>query len=73
MGEDRPLPPHGVIDERLARGVVQVVVAADDVGDPHVVVVGHHGEVVGRSPVRAQQHQVVQVLGGEADLALDGV
>ena len=47
-----------------------MVVAADDVGDAHVVVVDDDGEHVGRVAVRAQQHEIVEVLVGEHDLAL---
>ena len=36
-----------LVDEHLTRGVGEVVVAADDVGDLHVRVVAHDGEVVG--------------------------
>ena len=54
-------PAQRLVDQRLARGVVQVVVAADHVGDAHVVVVDHHGEVVGRRAVGAQQDQVVEL------------
>ncbi len=39
-----------------------MVVAADDVGDAHVVVVDHDREHVGRRAVRAQQHEIVEVL-----------
>ena len=47
--------PMRLVDLRLARGVGQVVVAADDVGHAHVVVVDHDGEHVGRRAVGAQQ------------------
>ena len=38
-----------------------MVVAADHVGDAHVVVVDHHRQHVGRVAVAAQQHEVVEV------------
>jgi hypothetical protein len=50
-----------------------MVVAADDMGDVHVVVIDHHGEVVGRRAVGPQQDQVVQVAIAEGDRALDQV
>ena len=62
--------PSACVDLHLPRGVGQVVVAADDVGDAHVVVVDDDREHVGRIAVRAQQHQVVELLVGEDDLAL---
>ena len=70
VGEDRHLPVHRPVDQRLARGVGQVVVAADHVGHAHVVVVDDDREHVGRRAVRAQQDQVVErlVLPGDAAL-----
>ena len=56
------VPPQRVVDLLLARGVDQMVVAADDVGDAHVVIVDHDGEHVGRVAVAAQKHEVVEVL-----------
>ena len=44
----------------LPRRVVEVVVAADHVRDPHVLVVDHHAEVVGGLAVRARDDQVVE-------------
>ena len=48
-----------------------MIVAADDVGDGHVVVVDHDREHVGRRAVGAQQHEVVEVLVLPDDAALD--
>jgi len=39
-----------------------MIVASDDVGDAHVVIVDHDGEHVGRVAVAAQQHEIVEVL-----------
>ncbi|MNQ93829.1 hypothetical protein D3C85_1093110 [compost metagenome] len=60
VGEGRPGPAERVIDQALAGGVVQVVVAANDVGHAHVVIVHHHGQIVGGGAVRAQDDQIVQ-------------
>ena len=67
------VPVERAIELRLAGGVGQVVVAADDVGDRHVVVVDHHREHVGRRAVGAQQDHVVELRVGEAHLALDPI
>ena len=48
-----------------------MVVAADDVGDAHVVVVDHHRQHVGRVAVAAQQHEIVEVLVLPDHAALD--
>ena len=60
MGEFGDRPAERVIDLRLAEGVVEVVVAADHMGDPHVVVVDHDREIVGRGAVRPQDDQIVE-------------
>ena len=73
MREGRNVPAHGVIELRLPRRVGEVVVAADNMGDAHVVIVDHDGEHVGRRAVRAQQHHVVEVLVGPGDMALHAV
>ena len=65
------LQPMRVVDLLLARRVGEVVVAADDVGDAHVVVVDHDRQHVGRRSVGAQQHEIVEVLVLEDHAALD--
>jgi hypothetical protein len=66
----RHAPPERLVDLRLPGGVGQMVVAADDLGDAHVVIVGDHREHIGRRPVRAQQHEIVEVLVGPGDATL---
>ena len=73
MRHDRHIPAHGVIDDRLPGGVGEVVVAADDVGDAHVVVVHDDRVHIGRNAVRTQDDEVVEVLVGETHVALDAV
>jgi len=56
VGIDRVLPAafhsmHRADDGELAEGVVEVIVAADDVGYAHVMVIDHDGEHVGRRAV----------------------
>ncbi len=65
------VPRQRIVDLLLARGVDQVVVAADDVGDAHVVIVDHDGEHVGRIAIATQQHEVVEVLVLPDHAALD--
>ena len=48
-----------------------MVVAPDDVGHAHVVVIDHDGQVVGGRPVGPQQDQIIQVNVLEDHLALD--
>ena len=69
----RHVPAERLVDLRLARAVGEVVVAADDVRDVHVVVVDDDGEHVGRRAVGAQKDEVVEILVLPDDAALDGV
>ena len=71
VGEGRARPAQRIVDQALARGVVQMIVAANDVGHSHVVVVHDDGEIIGRRAVRTQQHQIVQVVGRPVHVALD--
>ena len=64
---------QGLVHHDLARGVGQVVVAADDVGDAHHGVVHHGREVVGGGAVGAEDDEVVQRVRLERDVAVDGV
>ena len=57
----RNAPAQRIVDLRLSRGVGEVIVAADDMGYAHVVVVHHDGEHVSRRAVRTQQHEVIEV------------
>ncbi|EIM03453.1 hypothetical protein UU5_00600 [Rhodanobacter sp. 115] len=59
-----------VVDVDLAWRVVDVVVAADHLGDAHVDVVHHHGEVVGGPAIGTEDHQVIQLAVGELDATL---
>ena len=70
MGESRHGPAQRLIDLGLAEGVVEMVVAADDMGDAHVVIVHHHREIIGRRAVGAQDDEIVELLVGDRDLAL---
>ena len=69
----RHRPAERVVEDLLAPGVGEVIVAADDVGDAHVVVVDDDGEHVGRRAVGAQDDEIVEVLVGEGDAALHAI
>ena len=70
MRHDRHVPAERLIDLGLARRVGQMIVAADDMRHAHVVIVDDDRQHVGRIAVRAQKHEIVEVLVGEDDLAL---
>jgi hypothetical protein len=73
MAEQRHVRPERAVDVDLARRVVHVVVAADHVRDVHVPVVDHDAEVVRRHAVGTLDHEVVEFLVRDADLALHEV
>ena len=73
MGEDRRGRAKGFVHHDLARGVGEVVVATDDVGDAHAGVVHHGGEVVGGRAVRAEDDEVVKLARVEGHVAVDRV
>ena len=70
--KDRHLGAEGVVDVDLARSVVDVVGAADDVTHLHVPVVDDDGEVVGGDAV-AHDDEVVELAVGDADRTVDSV
>ena len=70
---ERRLGAERLQDHQLARRVGDVVGAAHDVRDAHVVVVDGDREVVERAAVAARDDEVVDVLVLEGDLAADDV
>ena len=70
MRMDRLRPVHRADDAELTKGVIEVIVTADDVGHAHVVIVDDDGEHVGRCAVRAEQDHVVEfgILHGDGAL-----
>ena len=73
MRECRCFPAAGGEQVVLAEGVVQVVVAADRVGDAYVVVVHHDGQHVGGGAVGPQDDEIVQRVVGPGHFALDEI
>ena len=77
--DERQVREHGrrraerLVHQDLLRGIREVVGASDDVGHPHVEVIGHHAQVVGGVPVRAQQNEIFEVPMLDPDAAKDAV
>ena len=61
VGILRRLPAQRLHDVDLTRRVVEVVVAANHVRDPHVVIVHDHGQVVGGGTVAAGDDEIVEL------------
>ena len=70
MGEMRPVPAHRVINHALAKGIGQVVIAADHMGDAHIVIIHHHSMQIGGRAIAAQDDHVIQFAIGDAHFAL---
>ena len=73
MAEEGGFVAQRLIDPDLLRGVVDVVVPADDVGDPHLGVIDNHREIVRRIAVGPLDDQVVQLFVVEGDVPFDQV
>ena len=73
VGERGHRRAEGLVDHNLARGIGKVIVAADDVGDLHHGVVDDGREVVRGRAVGTEDDKVVELLGIEGHLAVDGV
>ena len=71
--ECRRRDARGFEDQHVLEGVGQVILAADDVADAQVHVVGAGGQVVSGHAVAAQQREVLDIGGGFGLLAVDGI
>ena len=74
MGEPRHLLAQRLEQEDVLGRVAQVILAPDDMADPHRRVVDHDGEVVQRRAVAADDHEVAAEVGHvDLDPAADQV
>ncbi|KAF5029711.1 hypothetical protein DSECCO2_645740 [anaerobic digester metagenome] len=73
VGEMRRRMAQSLVEEDLAGGVGQVVLAAQDQGHAHVDVVDDHGQVVAGPAVLAQKHEIAEGSGRDAHVAFDEV
>ncbi len=71
VAEDRQRRAECAVQRDLFGRVRDVVVAAQHVRDPHIEIVHHHGEVVDRRAIRAQDDEVLDVRTLERDVAVD--
>ena len=61
MGINRGIPAKRVEYLRLTESIRQVVIAPDCMGDAHIMVIDNDREHIGRSTVRPQHDQVVEL------------
>ena len=62
-------PAHGLDDLKLAGGIVQMIGAANNMGDAHVEIIHHHGQHISGRAVAAEQDHVVELVIGVAHIA----
>ena len=67
------LDAEGLEDQQVLEGVGEVILAADDVADAEIGVVGAGGEVISGHAVGAQQGEVFHLVGELGLLAVDAV
>ena len=58
MAELGWVPPEGLVQPDLLGGVGDVILGPKHMGDPHLVVIHHTGQVVGGGPVCLLDHEV---------------
>lgn len=73
MGEHWNVVAKRFVDEDLARGVREVVVATDNMRDVHECIVADHGEVIGGRAIGAHQDHVVHHVCRETHVAIDRI
>src|SRR5579862_460374 len=73
MRKLRWLRSCGFEDQNVLEGVGEMVLAANNVRDAQVRVVGAGSQVIGRHPVRTQEGEVLDIVGGLHLLAIYGV
>ena len=73
MGIRRHVIFQGPENVDLSRGVVDVVIPTHDMGDTHIRIVHHHGQVVGGGTVGTGNDQIVQFPVADHYPALDEI
>jgi len=63
-------PVHRGIGHHLARGIIQVVVATNNMGHTHIMVINHNCQHIDGGTIRAQQNHVIQLIIANGDIAL---
>ncbi len=69
----RPGAGQRLENQHMFEGVGEVILAADDVADAQVGVVGAGGHVIGGQAIAAQQREVLDIVRGLGLLAVDAV
>src|SRR3546814_12906066 len=70
MGVYRLRPTHCANERELAAGVVEMVIAPDNMRNAHIVIVHHNGKHIDRRSIGAEQHELVYFSILDSDSAL---
>ena len=64
---------HRAHDHQLAKGVVDMIIAADHMGHTHVMIIDHDGQHIGRRAIGTQEDEIIKLGVLDGDLALHDV
>src|SRR4051812_28168749 len=73
MAEARQWRAKRIEDVDLARRIVDVIIAADDMRHIHVPIIDHHAEIVRRHAITAHDDDIIKFLVADRDCALDQI
>ena len=73
MGKGGRLPIERLVNMRLARGIGEMIIAADNICNAHIMIVHNNSQHIGWRAVRAQQHKIINILIWEHNASLHGV
>ena len=69
----RELPAQGFDNFYLPKGIVQMVVAADNMGYPHVIIINNHRQHISRTAIPPQHHKVIKGFIANRHIALNTI
>ena len=73
MPENRHVPAKTLIDMILAKGIIEMVVAANNMGNAHIMVIHHHRQHIGRAAITAQQDHIIELVMANSDTPLNHI
>ena len=73
MGKFGNIPAHAAIHHRLAKGVVEMIITPDHMGDAHVMIIDNDGQHIGGGAIGAQDDHVIKDPVLHGNLALNQI
>ena len=71
MGKFRHLGIECLVDIDLARSIVNMILASYHMGDPHIIIIYNHTEIIGRSTVGSSDNQIIKFTVADFNIAAD--